>query len=210
MTTWRTSGHRAPLRARSRSIGGALAVALLVATVTAGGCGVPLESSPNQLPEDALPEGLRPSDSTVPDAPSEQEPIDVWYVGDDRLVSTRHRIDPPTTPQKTLDELLSGPTEAEQNRALRTAIPDAAAVVEVSVARGVATVTLTPAFSEIPAADQVLAVGQIVLTLTDQRGIGRVRFVVDDASIAVPVPSGETSGDSVSRDEFIELADPPA
>ena len=49
-----------------------------------------------------------------------------------------------------------------------------------------------------------------VLTLTDQRGIGRVRFVVDDASIAVPVPSGETSGDSVSRDEFIELADPPA
>ena len=105
---------------------------------------------------------------------------------------------------------LSGPTEAEQNRSLRTAIPGAAAVVEVSVARGVATVTLTPAFSEIPAADQVLAVGQIVLTLTDQRGIGRVRFVVDDASIAVPLPSGETSGDSVSRDEFIELADPPA
>jgi spore germination protein GerM len=185
-------------------------MAVLVVIVVSGGCGVPLESSPSRLSDDAFPEGLRPSASTVPDAPAEQEPIDVWYVGDDRLVSTRHRIDPPTTPQKALEELLSGPTEAEQNRSLRTAIPDAAAVVEVSVVRGVATVTLTQAFSEIPAGDQVLAVGQIVLTLTDQRGVGRVRFAVDDAEIAVPLPSGETSGDGVSRDEFIELSNPSA
>jgi hypothetical protein len=209
MTAERSPGEPACRRARYRSSRSTTVLALLLAAFAAAGCGVPLESSPGRLPDDALPEGLRPSASTVPEAPSEQEPVDVWYVSDDRLVSTRHRIDPPTTPQKTLEELLSGPTEAEQNRSLRTAIPDAAAVVDVSVARGVATVTLTPAFSEIPAGDQVLAVGQIVLTLTDQRGIGRVRFAVDDAAIAVPLPSGETSGDSVSRDEFIELANTP-
>ena len=101
--------------------------------------------------------------------------------------------------------MLAGPSTSEQDESLRSAIPDPSAVVDVSVAGGVATVNLTAAFSEIPANDQVLAVGQLVLTLTDLRGIGRVRFVVDDVQVAVPLPNGETSEDSVSRDEYLVL-----
>ena len=189
------------------------AVATLVAIAAFGctACGVPLQDDASPLSPDQLPDGLRPSASTivgeqVPDTSADQEPVDVWFVREDRLASARHRIDPPVTPERVLAELLTGPTEAEQDRSLRSAVPDAAVVTSVSVAGGVATVGLAPEFSDIPASDQVLAVGQLVLTLTDQRGIGRVRFVVDDAQIAVPLPSGESSDQSVSRDDYVSLA----
>jgi spore germination protein GerM len=171
------------------------------------GCGVPIEDRAQPIAPDELPGGLRPSATSTPDSPIGQEPIDVWMVRDDRLSATRHRVDPPVTPQAALGELLSGPSEAEQNRSLRSAIPDASVVVDVTVSGGVATVDLAATFSEIPANDQVFAVGQIVLTLTDLRGIGRVRFVVDEAQIAVPLPSGDASEGSVSRDDYIILAD---
>ena len=179
-----------------------------VISVVASGCGVPIEQSAEPISADDLPVGLRPTDSTIPAEPADQEPIDIWLVRDDRLAATRHRVDPPVTPQVALAELLSGPSEAEQNRSLRSAVPDAEVVIGVEVLGGVASVDLASTFSEIPASDQVLAVGQIVLTLTDLRGIGRVRFIVDEVQIAVPLPTGDASEGSVSRDDYIVLADP--
>lgn len=176
-----------------------------VALVILGSCGVPLESSPEAIPAEDLPDGLRAPASTEPAEVVDREPVDVWFVRDAVLRPSRHRVDPPVTPQAALAELLSGPTEAEQNRALRSAIPDADAVIAVDVAGGLAIVELAPTFADIPASDQVLAVGQIVLTLTDQRGVGRVRFVVEEDTIAVPLPSGDTADDSVSRDDYLAL-----
>jgi spore germination protein GerM len=175
-------------------------VALLLSS-----CGVPAESSPRVVSEEELPAGLRTLD-TAPDATSqEQQIIDVWFVRDETLVSSRHRVPTPVEPTAVVEEILAGPTETEQNASLRSAIPDPAAVVGVTLARGVATVELSAAFAEIPANDQVLAVGQIVLTLTDLRGLGRVRFVVDDTNVAVPLATGETSDQSVSRDDYLVL-----
>lgn len=168
-------------------------------------CGVPAQSRPDQLSAAELPDGLRTIDTAPPASQVEQDNIDVWFVRDDALVSTRHSVTTPAGPTVAVDELLAGPSDSEQDESLRSAIPDASAIVDVSVVGGLATVNLTTAFAEIPASDQVLAVGQLVLTLTDQRGIGRVRFVVDDVQVAVPLPSGETSEDSVSRDEYLVL-----
>lgn len=195
---------------RRRHLAAALAVGVALVSTA---CGIPFEDEASPLTETQLPDGLRPSSSTVaeqeePAAPADLEPVDVWFVRDDRLVASRHRIEPPTTPDRVVAELLTGPTDAEQNRALRSAVPDAAVVTSVSVAGGVATVNLAPEFADIPASDQVLAVGQLVLTLTDQRGIGRVRFAVDEAQIAVPLPTGESADQSVSRDDYISLAAP--
>jgi spore germination protein GerM len=157
------------------------------------------------LTEQELPAGLRPID-TPPDGTSqEQQLIDVWFVRDASLASTTHRVAAPVEPADAVDEVLAGPSESEQDNSLRSAIPDPEAVVGVTVVGGVATVELTNAFAEIPANDQVLAVGQLVLTLTDLRGVGRVRFVVDDVHVAVPLPTGETADESVSRDDYLVL-----
>lgn len=184
--------------------------ALIALLAAASGCGVPDQPDAQPLSREEIPQGLHPSDTTVEVPPAQEASIDVWFVRDDRLVVTAHRVVAPAVAQTALAEVLAGPTEAEQGQALRSAIPDPSAVVNVEVGAGTAIVELSDSFGEIPAADQVLAVGQLVLTLTDLRGIGQVRFVVGGDEIAVPLPDGDTSTGPVSRDDFLALAGPSA
>jgi spore germination protein GerM len=188
-----------------RPVRHALALGLVCLASVATSCGVPVESKPRVLSEDELPDGLRTAESAPDATDQQQEAIDLWFVRDENLASTRHSVPAPAGPSAAVDELLTGPSDTEQDESLRSAIPDPSAVVGVAVSGGVASVDITAAFSEIPASDQVLAVGQLVLTLTDLRGVGRVRFLVDDEQVAVPLPNGETSDDSVSRDDYLVL-----
>ena len=57
-------------------------------------------------------------------------------------------------------------------------------------------------FDNIPVADQRLATAQIVLTLTDSRGIGQVQF-----NLPVPKPSGEltAAGKPLTRKDYLSL-----
>ncbi|MFN8024250.1 MAG: GerMN domain-containing protein [Acidimicrobiales bacterium] len=183
-----------------------IAALATAAVAVPAACGVPVEDTARRIPAERIPDGLRPTDTTIVATPDERETIDVWLVRDDRLVASRHEVDRPATAQSALDELLSGPDESEQGRSLRSAIPDAAVVVSAEVVGGIARVELAPSFADVPAGDQVLAVGQIVLTLTDLRGVGLVSFAVEDGPIAVPLPSGGSSGERVSRDDYVELA----
>jgi hypothetical protein len=186
----------------------ALLVGLAALTSLSLGCGVPGESTPRVLSESELPDGLRPV-STSPDATTrEQEVIDVWFVRDGSLARARHSVPSPADASIAVDEVLAGPSASEQGESLRSAIPDPEAVVGVTVGRGVATVDLRAAFAEIPASDQVLAVGQLVLTLTDLRGIGRVEFQVNGEQVPVPLPNGEPSEGTVSRDDYLSLTTP--
>ena len=193
-----------------RVLTSARVAALIAVFAAASGCGVPNQQDAHPLSRDEIPEGLHPSDTTAEVAPAQEVSIDVWFGRDDRLVVTAHQVVAPAAAQTALAEVLAGPTEAEQGRALRSAIPDPSAVVNVEVSAGTAIVELSESFGEIPAADQVLAVGQLVLTLTDLRGIGQVRFVVEGDEIAVPLPDGDTADGPVSRDDFLALAGPPS
>lgn len=192
------------VRRRRATAAGVVAPGLLALAVAA--CGVPIEGSPRGVPADQLPAGLQTPETTVVDTQDTTESVEVWFVRDELLVGSRHTVEAPLTPQKALDELLLGPDTDEQGRALRSALPDAEVVLGATFARGIATVDLSPRFSEIPASDQLLAVAQIVLTLTDLRGVGLVAFQVEGAPIAVPLPSGESSGERVSRDDYFGLA----
>jgi spore germination protein GerM len=184
------------------------ATVLIGVVATVAGCGAPTESSPHVIAQGDLPSGLQVDGSVTPREPQTQERIAIWFVREDGLARAVHAVPGPATPQAVVDELLLGPDDREQGLALRSAIPDPEAVPAVSVERGVATVQLTSAFSEIPAADQVLAVGQLVMTLTGLPGIGRVRFVVDESQVAIPLPNGEVAEDAVSREDYAELAAP--
>ena len=185
----------------------ALSGQVLGATVL-GGCGFPVQDSARAVPPDDLPTALRPQNTADKTPGATSEPITVWFVRDGMLDRLRHRIVTPLEPRDVLADLLVGPTAAEQDRSFRSAIPDPSVFVDVQVAGGLATVELAAEFAEISIADQVLAVGQLVLTLTDLRGVGRVQFVVDGTQVAVPLPSGEASDETVSRDDYIELTEP--
>ena len=129
-------------------------------------------------------------------------------VGENGLVRVTHRIEPPVTPAAVLASLAAGPTDVEVGESLRSAIADPKMIVDVVVAGGTATVDLDASFDQIPATDQVLAIGQMVLTLTNQRGIGQVRFELAGAEVAVPLPDGRTVDAAVSADDHRTLEHP--
>jgi spore germination protein GerM len=179
-----------------------------IAALVLGACGVPLQDEARPVPIDETPAGLRPPEAGGAPAVDERELIDLWFVRGDRLALVRRRVIAPVTAPVAIDALLAGPTDAEREQSLRSAIVDPEAVLDIALARGQATVSLSPEFSVIPASDQVLAIGQLVLTLTDQRGIGRLRFVVDGASVTVPLPNGRSREGLVSREDYLSLVEP--
>ena len=197
MTTMRCTGRRARLVAYS-----------VVVALAATSCGFPTQDEARAVPDENVPDALRTTDTNDPSPGASTEPAAIWFVNDTLLDQVQHRVASPASAETVLAELLLGPTEAEQGRSFRSAIPDPTVVVAASVAGGLATVELAPEFAEIPVADQVLAVGQLVLTFTDLRGVGRVRFQVEDAVVAVPLPTGEASDQTVSRDDYADLIAP--
>jgi spore germination protein GerM len=190
-----------------RRLGAVVALALVLASPAMASCGVPLQDEAELIPIDETPVGLRPPEAGGSPPVDQRELIDLWFVRGDQLALVRRRVIAPVTPLVASDALLAGPTDAERNQSLRSALVDAEAVLDIEIARGQATVSLSSEFSVIPAADQVLAIGQLVLTLTDQRGIGRIRFVVDGASITVPLPNGRSRAGLVSREDYLGLVE---
>jgi spore germination protein GerM len=54
--------------------------------------------------------------------------------------------------------------------------------------------------------EQLLALGQLVFTLTDQPGIGGVEFSLEGEPVDVPLADGTTQDGPVSRDDLPEVA----
>jgi spore germination protein GerM len=182
-------------------------VALLAGVLALCACGVPIESSPRQLSNDRLPNSLRPQATTVATTgTSPVESILVWLVQDQSLVSVSRQTSLPVNP-KTICRSLGDPlVPAELDRSFRTAIPDPTMIVDATIVAGTALVVLDANFDQIPSSDQVLAIGQLVLSLTHLRGVGQVRFLVGDAEVAVPLPDGRSTRAAVSSDDYRSLA----
>ena len=92
---------------------------------------------------------------------------------------------------------------------LRTALLADDLIRSARVAGGIATVDLGPAFTEIGGRDQIVALAQIVSTLTGLPGVGRVSFTLEGSPVGVPRGDGAITTESVSRDDYALLAPVP-
>lgn len=162
------------------------------------------ESSPREINPNRLPAALQVDHGTTTTIGTALLPLRVWFVRDDRLVGVDHLVEAPLTAPAAVAELTRGPSDDEA-ASLRSAIPDAQVIVESNVVDGTATVDLADDFNQIPPADQVLAIGQLVLTLTGLDDVDRVRFRLNEVDIAVPLPDGTTTTAPVDADDFAAL-----
>ena len=129
----------------------------------------------------------------------------VWFIGGAQLQPVTRRLESGSTAQEVLGQLLAGPSSEELGaQGLRSAIPEGA-IISTDVRGGVALVDLDPSFVAIPTGDQILAVGQLVLTLTGLPGVGQVRFAVDGATVQVPRADGSQAEGAVARDDYLPL-----
>lgn len=218
--TRRQSGIGRSLRAHRMPTAIALA---MVAALLLSACAVTGEDqarpiSPSQNPS---------SPSSTTEAEPRSEATVIWMVSREALVRVLRRVPADPTKDELLIELLAGPTQVEATRGLRSAliagdlepgsIPEPTIVSPTATSMtGDATTTLQAEpqlavvkirdeFRARPLEQQILALGQSVLTLTSG-GFDSVVFVdQDDQPVAVPGPEGRILEGSITAADYDSL-----
>jgi spore germination protein GerM len=172
---------------------------LAIAAVALAGCGVPLQSEPVTIDV-----GIGPDTPAERPATNGQADGVIYLVQGDKLVAVTR--DATTRPSDTLQQLLTGPTPAEARSGLRTAIPVDSAIRQVMLADGLATVDVSTAFARVGGREEILAIAQLVLTLT-ATGVDRVAIHLEGLPVAVPLPDGVLLTDPVTFTDYQVLVD---
>jgi hypothetical protein len=193
---------------------------LLAALLLMGACGVPREDAAVVADDDDVPFDLMAPSTTTTSTTSTTVPpvvperiVDVCLVQGDAVIPVERTLERRRTLDEVVEALRHGPTAQEILFGLSTALPAPEAVGPVMLGGGTVTVALGGPFTLAPAPAQLLAIAQLVCTLTGQPGVGRVQFLLDGQPIQVPLPDGSLSAGSVSRDDYAPLlrsATPPA
>lgn len=183
------------MRRRAQRSAGA-AVALLLVT----SCGVRQQAVPEGVPPDQLPTQLqepapRPTVLGVGSA--------VIYLVERGRLTRQVQTAPGSGPAQALSSLLQTPQTPGQPR---TAIPLGTALRRMTVSGDVALVDLTGQFREVRDRDQLLAVAQLVWTLTEPGAYRRVRLAVDGVLIPIPTDAGVVPTRELSRADFGTVA----
>jgi hypothetical protein len=190
-----------------------LALAFVVATVLSA-CGVPTDASVRITDPTDVPFGLL---STVPPADasttttSAGRPMDTfgaYFVRNGQLSSIPAELEAPVDAPAALRVLLAGPNAEFVRAGLRTALVGDRLIRSTSVTAGTALVDLGDDFSALAPREQLLGLGQIVLTLTTLRGIGTVDVLVQGKRTEVRVGDGSLRRGLVARDDYVSLLEP--
>jgi hypothetical protein len=173
-------------------------LAAMVLCLAVSGCGVALDSEPMPVPSGALPapSPTASQSSAATDAPASLARL--WFVRDDGLVAvTREFPGDTVTPPTIIEGLATGPEAVPTEDGLRTVVTDpitGQALVSIPEgdvdAAGSVVVVISPEAGTLPPSEQVLMLGQVVLSLTGV-GYSSVAFVDSSgAPAAVPLPGG--------------------
>lgn len=190
-----------------RRAGAVAAVLVLVL----GGCGIRAEDSPRaigtELGRTSLP--VDQADGT----PAVEIATSVYLVtpaGRLRPTARQVRVSPrPSTHlASVLDALIGGPSATEVDDGLRSAVPSTTEVRAVTVDGDTAVVDLSEEFASIGGQRELLAVGQVVLTVTTFPGVRQVLLRLDGRPTALPRPDGSLVDGPVALSDYAELLDP--
>jgi spore germination protein GerM len=138
------------------------------------------------------------------------ETVRLFFLDDEQLTSVTQNISSPARVRRVLEALEAGPIAGPATVGLTTAVPQG--IVNTALARsGVAEVDLVgEVYDLVPPDEQLPAVAQIVLTLTQRPGIGQVSFTLDGEPLRVRLGNGQTTdvaGQPVSADDYAILLD---
>ncbi|HSB86750.1 MAG TPA: GerMN domain-containing protein [Ilumatobacteraceae bacterium] len=213
-----------------------LIIVVLVAIVVA--CGIPSSGEVARIPENevgALDDTLPTTSTTTTTTPATTiepttttttlpeittttvatEEVNLYFINAGGiLVPFPRLVRRGASSAEVLSALQEGPPSGDIGVGLRTAVPPARSgrpsVTEDG--SGVATVDLPANFYDtIKQEDQALVIGQIVLTLTEIRGIGQVLFTQGGQPIGVLRGSGDLSqpGQPLPRRDYFSLTESP-
>jgi spore germination protein GerM len=104
-----------------------------------------------------------------------------------------------------LTALIAGPTSAEASQGITSALPTDLKVTSIALVGSTVTLNFNTAFGKINGSAETQAVGQVVLTTTDQPQISAVSFQIDSKPISVPTSSGVVTSAPVTAAQYAPL-----
>lgn len=177
-------------------------VSWLLTALLLTGCGV----EPQDRPEPLGVPGSTSADAD-PSPAAGRVALRVYFVRGSRLEAV-DRSAPDAGSPTVLGLLTAGPTRDEVLGGLRTAVtPRALVSGDASVVDSTAEVELAREFTAVSGSNQLLAVAQVVWTLTETPGVTRVRFRAAGVPIEVPTDAGLTD-QPVDRDDYRSVGAP--
>jgi hypothetical protein len=191
------------------------ALSLLVLGALAGlaaGCGIPPDdraslAQPGSVPYDLLGDG--PAATATTQVAALTEKATIFLVQGERLAPVQRELPAPVSVDSVLESLSAGPTVTEVQLGLRTALLTRELMRSGGVTGGIATIDLGQPFTEIAGRDQIVALAQIVSTVTGLPGVGRVRFTLEGQPVGILRGDGAVTTETVSRDDYATLAPVP-
>jgi spore germination protein GerM len=189
-----------------RRIPPVLAFAVPILLVGPAGCGVPTERSPRPIPP-ADTSTVRPS---APDATASSTHLTevLYLVKDEMLVVVARPADRPPTLEAQLDQLLAGPTSAERDAGLTSALTGLGGAVRVQSHGANAVIDLGTQPAGAGRSDEVLAYGQLVCTLTARRDVDTVSFRYNGQPVGVPRADGSLAQQPLTAADYADLIAP--
>jgi sporulation and spore germination protein len=175
--------------------------AVTLTCLLAAGCGVPADTEPRALD--------RPTPATGAGEPAPDRfgsAVERLYlVHDGTLTRVVRQVPAARTPEQILHDLLAGPTRAELQDGLSSAL-STMPIQSMTVAGRRAVVSLGETPDQGARSDEVLAYGQIVCTLTSQSAeVGTVSFTRAGQPLSIPRGDGSLSTDPLTIADYASL-----
>jgi hypothetical protein len=182
-------------------------VAAALAAGLLAGCGIPADRDPRPIDP---PRG--PADAVASRTPAVTEsgpvPERLFMVKDELLVEVTRRVEGEPTLNGLVRDLLTGPTRAERDMGITSALIGPDVVSSVLLADGRAVVELAAPIEGTGSNDEVLAYAQLVCTLAARAGVDGVTFTRDRRPVEVPRGDGSLSLGPFTAADYADLLAP--
>ena len=183
---------------RRGSLALCVVVALCVAVV---GCGIPLDDEPRALSGSV---NADPGAQTPATGDASDDTAFLFYVHNDGLVAVSTGV-PDGNPDTVLTALLSTKPSGPDADQLISQIPSGTRLLNLEQTGNRVMVDLSSEFAAVNGPALQLAVGQIVLTLTDIQSIRTVAFRIEGKDATVSSPRGDAN--EVGTCDVVSLLD---
>jgi spore germination protein GerM len=188
-------------RARATAAAVLLVAGLVVSSTTA--CGVPAEDDPR--PIEAATAGASSAPAQPAGEGSGPAVETLYFVRNSSLVAVRRAGSRPPSAENQLEHLLAGPTDAEHDSGLSSALTGLGITAQVRIDGTAAVVDVGSRPDRAGRSDEVLAYGQIVCTLTARPDVETVIFHYEGQLVDVPRADGSLGRRPLAAADYASL-----
>lgn len=129
----------------------------------------------------------------------------MFLVRNSRLVRVGRQPWNPPSLDGAIAALLRGPAADERAEGVRTALTRPVRLAG-ALAAGVPLIDVTDSFTDVEGEEQILALAQLVFTLTALPGVDGVSFALDGRPVEVPTGDGALKRGPIRREDFAAVA----